>query len=135
MGNEIWILTLTAASIGFLHTLFGPDHYLPFIVMSKARNWSTFRTVSITVFCGIGHVGSSVLIGSIGIALGIGLRKLEVLESVRGDWAAWAFLAFGVGYLILAVWRLKSKRQHGHIHFHGKLAHMHTHEHEHEHEH
>ena len=40
MSNEIAILTATAASIGFFHTLFGPDHYLPFIVMAKANNWS-----------------------------------------------------------------------------------------------
>ncbi|MFC1674536.1 hypothetical protein ACFL1K_01385 [Candidatus Omnitrophota bacterium] len=40
MPKEMVILTGTALSIGFLHTLFGPDHYLPFIVMSKARQWS-----------------------------------------------------------------------------------------------
>lgn len=88
MSNKIWILIVTAASIGFIHTLLGPDHYLPFIVMSKARNWSTFRTVSITILCGIGHVGSSVVIGAIGVILGIGLHKLEALESIRGNWAA-----------------------------------------------
>jgi len=33
MSNELMILLVTAASIGFFHTLLGPDHYLPFIVI------------------------------------------------------------------------------------------------------
>ena len=40
MSPDISILLVTAASIGFIHTLTGPDHYLPFIVMSKARKWT-----------------------------------------------------------------------------------------------
>jgi hypothetical protein len=56
MTHEIWILIATAASIGFFHTILGTDHYLPFIVMSKARNWSMVRTAVITSLCGLGHV-------------------------------------------------------------------------------
>jgi hypothetical protein len=40
MAIELKALILTAASIGFFHTLLGPDHYLPFIMMSWARKWS-----------------------------------------------------------------------------------------------
>ena len=71
MTEEIKILTITAASIGFFHTLLGPDHYLPFIVMSKARKWSLFKTLWLTVLCGMGHVGSSIVIGLIGIGTGL----------------------------------------------------------------
>ena len=38
MNDSIALLSLTAISLGFFHTLLGPDHYLPFIVMSKAKN-------------------------------------------------------------------------------------------------
>lgn len=131
MGNEIWILIVTAAMLGFVHTILGPDHYLPFIVMSKARSWTTFRTIMITVLCGLGHVASSVVIGAIGIIFGIGISKLEGIESVRGDWSAWAFLIFGVGYLLWAIWRLKSKKPHKHTHAHGSNVHSHEHNHEH----
>jgi hypothetical protein len=31
MSHEIWILSLTAASLSFFHTLCGPDHYLRFL--------------------------------------------------------------------------------------------------------
>jgi len=82
----------------FLHTLFGPDHYLPFIVMKKARNWSFAKTLSITIACGLGHVLSSVVLGLIGIAAGIALMKLEVFESFRGNIAAWALIGFGFAY-------------------------------------
>lgn len=54
MTPEIMILLVTAASIGFLHTLFGPDHYLPFIVMAKARQWSKTKTAWITRPAGLG---------------------------------------------------------------------------------
>lgn len=131
MENEIITLMITAASIGFIHTLLGPDHYLPFIVMSKARSWSTFRTVSITVLCGLGHVAGSVIVGIIGVVFGVALHKLEVLESARGDWAAWAFLIFGLGYLVWALWRLYSGASHKHVHVHGGTVHTHIHGHTH----
>lgn len=37
MTQELGILLITAVSIGFFHTLLGPDHYVPFIAMAKAR--------------------------------------------------------------------------------------------------
>lgn len=131
MSNEIWVLVVTAASLGFVHTVLGPDHYLPFIVMSRAREWTTFKTVLITALCGLGHVLSSVVLGVIGILFGVALRKLEWIESMRGDWAAWAFLIFGLGYLIWALWRLQKKKPHRHIHKHGELVHSHDHDHSH----
>jgi hypothetical protein len=38
MNDTIPILAGNAALIGFGHTLCGPDHYLPFIVMGKAHS-------------------------------------------------------------------------------------------------
>ncbi|MDB4582328.1 hypothetical protein N9164_04185 [Draconibacterium sp.] len=61
------ILILTAASLGFVHTVLGPDHYIPFIALSKARNWSLPKTLGVTALCGIGHVLGSIAIGLIGV--------------------------------------------------------------------
>jgi len=124
---------VAAASIGFLHTLLGPDHYLPFIVMSRARNWSKIKTAWITVLCGLGHVGSSVIIGSIGIAMGISVQRLESLksfESVRGSIAAWLFIGFGLVYFLWGLRKAIRNEPHKHIHNHkdGKI-HMHKHQH------
>ena len=86
--KEFIILTGTAATIGFIHTILGPDHYLPFIVLSRARKWSSLRTALVTMICGIGHVLSSVILGFLGIALGIAAFKLQAVESFRGELAA-----------------------------------------------
>lgn len=134
MVTEFSILMISAASIGFLHTLLGPDHYLPFIVMGKARRWSLWKTSWITIACGIGHVGSSVLLGMVGIALGIAVNKLELVESVRGDIAAWALITLGLIYFIWGMnraWQIKS-HEHSHAHDNGAI-HIHEHNHAHEH--
>lgn len=134
MDSSISLLSVTAISIGFIHTLFGPDHYLPFIVLSEAKKWSTRKTMIITFFCGIGHVFSSVVLGLVGIAVGIELKKLVAIESFRGNIAAWLFIAFGLVYMIISIKNLVRNKKHSHSHFHldGQL---HTHEHDHHSEH
>lgn len=136
MTNEIILLAGTAASIGFFHTLLGPDHYLPFIFMAKARKWSMFKTSWVTVACGIGHVGSSILLGIIGFTFGIALGKLELFEGFRGDLAAWAFVLFGLAYFIWGLQRAIVNKPHKHRHLHTDgTIHMHEHSHSNEHDH
>ena len=130
MSKEIIILCTTAASIGFIHTLLGPDHYLPFIVMSKARNWSASKTAIITFLCGVGHIMSSVVLGLIGIAFGIAVMKLEVFEGFRGNLAAWALIGFGFAYFIWGVRSAIRNKPHSHFHDHDETK-DHVHEHSH----
>lgn len=84
MGPDLTVLTFNAAAVALIHTAIGPDHYLPFIVLSKARNWSMAKTAWITFACGLGHVASSVVLGMVGYAVGASLHRLEWIESVRG---------------------------------------------------
>lgn len=136
MSREITILAVTAASIGFFHTLFGPDHYLPFIMMARARRWSLLKTNWITLLCGLGHVGSSVLVGAIGVAAGISVGKLESLEAFRGDIAAWLFIVFGLGYFIWGLVRAIKGKGHAHPHLHEDgSTHIHEHDHSEDHSH
>ena len=130
MPDEIILLAGTAATIGFVHTIFGPDHYLPFIVLSKAGQWSKLRTIIITFICGIGHILSSVVLGFIGIFLGIAAFKLEVIEAFRGDLAAWFLIAFGFTYFIWGIHRAFRSKPHKHFHLH-KNGEVHTHHHKH----
>jgi sulfite exporter TauE/SafE len=130
VSQELTVLVITAASIGFFHTLFGPDHYLPFIVMGKARNWSPRRTAWITTLCGLGHIAGSILLGMIGIAAGIGVTRLEALEGVRGNLAAWLLIAFGLVYFAWGLRRAIKNRPHEHRHFHS-CGHVHSHKHTH----
>ncbi len=113
--NELLLLTFTAFSLGFIHTILGPDHYLPFIVIGKARGWSSAKTLWITFVSGIGHVGSSVLIGIVGIALGISLNKLENLEAIRGEIVGWMLFVFGVGYTVYGVYKYFNHGHHHHL--------------------
>ena len=118
MNRDIQILSLTAASVGFFHTLFGPDHYLPFIAMSKARDWSWRKTALITFLCGIGHVGSSVVIGLAGIALGLAVGRLTQIEAYRGQLAAWLLLVFGLFYMVWGLKKAFAGQPHRHLHAH-----------------
>jgi len=130
MSANLTVLTWTAASIAFMHTIIGPDHYLPFIVMSRARRWSMVKTSWVTILGGFGHVISSILLGAVGIGVGVGLNKLEFLESVRGDLAAWLFVLFGLGYMFWGIWRITGNRTHKHKHHHSNgTLHMHEHVH------
>jgi nickel/cobalt exporter len=136
MNNSLAILSFTAISIGFIHTILGPDHYLPFIVLSQAKKWSSRKTMIVTFFCGIGHVLSSVILGLIGIAVGISVTKLVSVESYRGNIAAWLFVAFGLVYMIISIRNLIKKKKHSHAHFHfNGEKHFHEHDHQNEHTH
>jgi len=135
MSQELAILTATAASIGLVHTLLGPDHYLPFVVLARARSWSTTRTAAVTALCGVGHVASSVVIGFLGIGLGVAVARLKWVEGIRGDLAAWLLTAFGLGYMAWGLWRARTHRGHRHIHLHQGGAHSHTHSHDEDHAH
>ena len=134
MSDEIVVLMATAASIGFIHTLFGPDHYLPFIVMSRSGKWSLSKTTIITILCGVGHVIGSVVLGIIGIALGIAVANLEIVESTRGELAAWMLIAFGLVYFVWGIRRAIRNKPHHHKHMHEDGM-MHSHEHKHSDEH
>ena len=141
--DTVWVLVSAAVGIGFVHTVIGIDHTLPFVVLGRARGWSLApKTLWITGLCGGGHVASSVVLGGAGIGLAIFATGLdtregyhwmqgrvgafETIEAVRGDLAAWALVAFGLTY---AAWSLaRRRRQQRHVHEHaGGVVHSHDH--------
>ncbi|MGA7617094.1 MAG: hypothetical protein WBX15_18155 [Thermoanaerobaculia bacterium] len=128
------ILLTTAAGIAVAHSALGPDHYLPFVGMSRAGHWSRSRLIAVTLFCGLGHVLSSVVLGLIGVALGVGIGRLGEIETLRGDLASWGLIAFGLVYFVWGVRRARRGRTHTHVHRHGD-GEVHLHEHQHQSEH
>jgi nickel/cobalt exporter len=127
-------LLLAAAGIALTHTLLGPDHYLPFIMLARARKWSRRRTAIITMLCGLGHVASSLLLGGIGIGLGLAVSRMESLESGRGSLAAWGLSAFGLAYAAWGVRKgirrsrgLEAHTHQDHVHVHKGGGHDHQH--------
>lgn len=129
-----WGLLGSVIVVAALHTAVGPDHYLPFVMLGRARRWSMARTLAVTALCGLGHVGSSLLLGGVGLLLGLGLSRLELLESGRGSLAAWGLVAFGGAYALWGLRRALRSRAgllphdhqgQVHIHRHGVKAHQH----------
>ena len=129
MAPELVILIISAASIAFVHTLLGPDHYVPFIAMAKARGWSLPKTLRVVLLCGSGHLVGSVALGILGIVTGIELTRLEWIESQRGELAAWALCIVGALYCAWGfrhAYRQRPQPAAG-WHSHGSGSHYHEH--------
>ena len=130
MSSKMMLLGMTAISLGFFHTILGPDHYLPFVFMSKAKGWSISKTAGVTFLCGLGHILSSVLLGFIGIILGVAVFKLETIESFRGELAGWFLLGFGFTYCVWGLHQALRNKSHAHSHCHqAEKQHIHKHNH------
>lgn len=133
--SEAQVLLATAATVALVHTVLGPDHYLVFSAMGRARGWGMPKTLRVTFFCGIGHVLGSIALGAIGIVAGAQLAALVHIESLRGNLAGWALIAFGLVYLAWGLKKAGRGRRHSHLHRHGDVVHDHTHVHGHDHAH
>ena len=133
--SESQVLLVTAATIAFLHTILGPDHYLVFTALGKARPWSLAKTLRITVYCGIGHVLGSLLLGGIGLLAGAQLASLVEIEGLRGNLAGWALLTFGLVYFAWGLKKAGRSHRHSHVHVHDGVVHAHEHDHRQDHAH
>ena len=106
-GSSYYALLVTALGTGLLHTLI-PDHWLPFVLIGRARGWSGKRTAVVSGLSASLHVGLSLLLGI--LALGIGLTVTEVVGQTLELTGTLAVIAFGLAY---AFW---SWRKGGHFH-------------------
>jgi hypothetical protein len=92
--NSTFLLTLfaTGFSVAFLHAAI-PTHWLPFVMIGRARGWSHRQTLWAVALAGGGHVLATT-------ALGIGLARFGFELSERFDhvfhWAV-ALVLVGLG--------------------------------------
>lgn len=134
LSGSITAVALTAAGLGVMHALLGPDHYVPFAALARAEKWSRTRTVVITLLSGLAHVVSSVLLAAVGIMFRVAAKRLHFIESFRGQLAAWALIGFGLLYFLWGVRHAFRNRAHAHVHVHpGGVVHLHRHTHHSEH--
>ena len=125
--TETLILLGTAVSIALIHTIIGPDHYIPFIALSKANNWAVKKTVFIVLLCGAGHVFGSVVLGFAGVALSAGVTSLIDIEDIRGTIATYVLIAFGLVYTIYGIRCAVKNKTHTHTGIDGEtVIHSHT---------
>lgn len=98
--SDFAALVYTAIAVGVGYTLFGVDHYLPIVVLSRSNGWSGPKTFWVVIACGIGHVASSLALGLAGIALTAGLTTLMDIQEFRELLATWFLIVFGGVYFL-----------------------------------
>ncbi|ACC99095.1 hypothetical protein Emin_1549 [Elusimicrobium minutum Pei191] len=112
------LIVLTAVGLGLTHTILAPNHYLPFIAIAKARNWTLPKTLFITFLCSSGHIIGSLIIAVIAVLFGVAASKIEIIDGYRANIAAWGLILFGLIYFLYGV---KAAR-----HNHSCCEHIHT---------
>jgi ABC-type nickel/cobalt efflux system permease component RcnA len=143
-SGDLSVLVGTAIALGFLHTVLGPDHYVPFVMMAKAQSWSRLKTAVVALLCGLGHVGSSVVIGLMLCVAGMAFTEWEGSRwagwhEARGSLTAWLLMGVGMGFFLWGLISAVRGRTHAHVHVHEdgaehghqhnhKARHMHVHE-------
>jgi ABC-type nickel/cobalt efflux system permease component RcnA len=113
------VLTTIAATgftVAFFHAAI-PTHWLPFVLVSRARSWSRGKTLAVSAFAGLGHVSLTSLLGLV-----IAWFGFELDERV-GRFFPWiaggVLVAIGLFYL----WRQWRGRGVGHHHVLGTPHH------------
>lgn len=130
MSESLTPALVTAAAIGIVHTLLGPDHYAPFIALGRAQGWSKRRVLWLTAVCGLGHILASVGLSVAVLVAGVSVVRAETLNALRGNLAAWLLIGVGTAYAVWGIWRGFRSRRHGHTHAHADgtvHTHLHTH--------
>lgn len=96
-------IAATGFTVAFLHAAI-PTHWLPFVLVSRARGWTRSKTLSVALFAGLGHVLLTTLLGFAIVWFGF------QLEAHLGEW-----FPMSIGGLLLLVaayyaWRQLSGR-------------------------
>jgi nickel/cobalt transporter (NicO) family protein len=94
--NDTALATVAATgfAVAFLHAMI-PTHWLPFVLVARARRWPTARTMMVATAAGLGHVLLTSLLG-LGIAW-FGFQLDEELGHIF-PWIAGAILFVLGGY-------------------------------------
>ncbi len=105
----------TGFAVAFVHGAL-PNHWLPFVLVSRRQGWSAPRTLVITALAGLGHAMVTMLLGLALVATGmaVGDRLGAALPYLAGG----LLIALGLYYVA------RHARGHGHLHlpFVGSLA-------------
>lgn len=105
------ILAGSAALVGFLHSL-APGHWLPVVLVAKARRWSVQTVLLGAAVAASGHIIISNLLGAIAITIGVHL--FTGFEEEVERYGSLILVIFGLIYAIYAYFRHHSC--HGHTH-------------------
>lgn len=108
------LLLLTAAATAAFHTLI-PDHWLPFVLVGRARGWTARTTAAVSGLSALVHTLLSVALGFGALLLGQSVAHAVGARLERGSGIL--LVVFGAAYALWA-WR-----KGGHFHPGGSLLH------------
>ena len=96
---DIIVATFTLAAT---HTV-SPDHWFPFVMVGRANKWKTSWVLLLALLAGMGHVGTSVAIGLVGVFAEKGVSK-EIAGFLENA-TPWLLIVFGFGYALYALYK------------------------------
>jgi hypothetical protein len=105
------LIALSAAFVGFIHSL-SPGHWLPVVLMVKARKWSHAQAAWGALVAASGHIFVSVGLGLVGSLIGHSLFS-PYLHEVE-EHAGLILIVCGIGYAVYS--RFQHRHCHGHEH-------------------
>ena len=108
----LWALIAATFILATTHTV-SPDHWFPFVMVGRANKWKISWVLGLAVLAGIGHVGTSVGIGLIGVYAKTGTAK-EVATFLENATPI-LLMVFGFGYAAYAFYKQRVGT-HGHSH-------------------
>jgi ABC-type nickel/cobalt efflux system permease component RcnA len=94
------VLTTVAATgftVAFFHAAI-PTHWLPFVLVSRARHWGRAKTLAVTALAGLGHVALTSLLG-----LAIAWFGFQLEEKV--GWFPWLAGGLLLAFAAFYFWR------------------------------
>jgi nickel/cobalt transporter (NicO) family protein len=110
-----YLLTVTAVATAAFHTLI-PDHWLPFVLVGRARGWSVKKTAGVSGASALIHTGLSVVLAL--VAIRIGREAMEAVGATLEKVSGALLVLFGIAY---AAWAWKKG---GHFHPGGAMLHL-----------
>jgi len=94
-------IAVTGFTVAFFHAAL-PTHWLPFVLVARARGWSRTKTLLATLCAGLGHVTLTSLLG---VAIAWFGFQLDERVGASFPWLIGAFLVAVGGYYFIRQWR------------------------------
>jgi nickel/cobalt transporter (NicO) family protein len=93
-------LVATGFSVAFFHAAL-PTHWLPFVLVSRARGWTEAKTMGVALVAGLGHVTLTSLLGLVVAWLGFTLDEHfgEIFNHITGGLLLAASVYFAIQQL------------------------------------
>ena len=84
----------------FLHAAL-PTHWLPFVLVGRAQQWSATRVLAVVTAAGLAHIATTALVGGLIVAAGLALDQW--VEGLLPHLSAVLLFLFGAFYLSRAM--------------------------------